>query len=195
MKEFLFTVCLGLVLSGTATADGHDSMTEDQAAMMQAWMDAWIQGERHQEMMKSAGVWEAKMKMWMDPSAPPMEVTYSVTRTPTLGGRVLEEKWEGDFMGQPFAGLARGGYDNVSKRYWSTWTDNMSTSMMTSYGQYDEEMDAIVMLGEGPDPVTGGVIPNRSVVRHLSADEEQFEMYEVHDGQEVKTMEAHLTRK
>lgn len=195
MNKWVMITGFALLAFGNAYADETESMTEEQAAMMEAWMSAGAPGEPHHDIMNSAGVWEAEMKMWMDPSAPPMVVTYTVTRTPTLGGRVMEEKWEGDFMGQPFAGLSRTGYDNVSKRYWSTWTDNMSTSLMMSYGNHDKETGALVMHGEGPNPMTGGTIPNRSVLKHVSENEEYFEMFEVHEGQEVKTMEARLTRK
>ncbi len=195
MKSRNLLALVALMASGLAWADGHEAMAADEQAMMDAWRASGEMNEHHERLMSYAGEWEAKTKMWMDPSAPPMEATYTVTRTPSLGGRVIEEKWVGDFMGEEFVGLARVGYDNIANRYWSTWTDNMSTSLMTSYGSYDEDMEAVVMYGEAPDPMTGNIVRNKAVIHHASENEEMFVMYEMRGGQEVKTMEAQLTRK
>ena len=42
-------------------------------------------------------------------------------------------------MGTPFTGHGMTGYDNVTGKYWSTWTDSMSTGIMVSEGSCDAE--------------------------------------------------------
>ena len=54
-----------------------------------------------------------------------------------LGGRFLEERVQSSFMGQPFSGIGYTGYDNVKKKYVSTWMDNMGTMIMVMEGTPD----------------------------------------------------------
>jgi hypothetical protein len=86
----------------------------------------------------TAGEWKFTIKSWMDPEAEPMLSEGTAHRTMELGGRVVEEVVESSMMGQPFEGIGRTGYDNLTGEWWSTWTDNMSTGLMTMTGTYDE---------------------------------------------------------
>jgi hypothetical protein len=40
-----------------------------------------------------------------------------------LGGRFVEQRYAGNFMGQPFSGLGYTGYDNYRKKYIGSWMD------------------------------------------------------------------------
>ena len=71
-----------------------------------------------------------------------------VSREMILDGRVLTERYEGNMMGRPFVGHGMTGYDNAMGKYWSTWNDNMSTGLMTSWGTWDEAKKAIVFEGD-----------------------------------------------
>ena len=48
-----------------------------------------------------------------------------------LGGRYLEQRYEGTMMGQPFSGIGVTGFDNYKKKFVSTWVDSMGTAIMT----------------------------------------------------------------
>ena len=56
-----------------------------------------------------------------------------------LDGRVLIEEVTSSMMGMPFTGHGMTGYDNVTGKYWSTWTDSMSTGLMVSEGTCDAQ--------------------------------------------------------
>ena len=170
-------------------------MTPEQMAEMAAYMKAGALGPQHEFMATLAGTFDVAIKSWMDPAAPPMESKGTAVRTLQMGGRILQEDFQGDMMGTPFTGLSRGGYDNVSGKWWSTWTDSMSTGIMVSKGECDES-NTCTYIGTYNDPVKGGPVTSRYEIKTISPDEQHFEMYGAgRDGTEVKMMEMVYTRR
>jgi hypothetical protein len=165
-------------------------MSPEMQAMMDAWMKAGTPGEKHAELAAMAGTWKATVKSFMGPGEP-MVSEATTTREMILGGRVLGERFEGDFMGQPFVGRGFFGYDNARQMYWSVWMDSMSTTMMTSWGTWDEEKQAIVMEGRMTDPMSGEPVTAKSIMRTPEPGKEVFEMWEPRGegGEMVRTME------
>ena len=171
------------------------AMTPEQQAEMEAYMKAGAIGPQHEWMAEHVGTFDVAIKSWTDPAAPPMESTGVATRTMHMGGRVMHEEFQGDMMGIPFTGLSRNGYDNVSGKYWSTWTDSMSTGIMVSEGDCDEN-HTCTYIGTYNDPIKGGPVTNRYVVKWTTPDEQYFAMYGPGpDGAEVKMMEMTYTRR
>ena len=80
-----------------------------------------------------------------------------------MGGRFLEQRYESDYQGTEFRGLGIYGYDKAKKKYVWLWLDNMSTGMMVSEGQYDEESDQLVLVGEGSSPM--GKMRTKSAIK------------------------------
>jgi Protein of unknown function (DUF1579) len=170
-------------------------MSAEQQAEMEAYMKAGALGPQHEMMAKYVGTFDVAMKSWGDPAAPPMESKGVAIRTSHMGGRVLQEEFQGNMMGMPFTGLSRSGYDNVSGEYWSTWTDSMSTGIMVSEGKCDKDF-VCTYVGTYNDPITQGPVTNRYVSRWTSADEQYFTMFGPgRDGAEVKMMEMIYTRR
>jgi hypothetical protein len=98
-------------------------------------------------------------------------------------------------MGTPFSGLSRSGYDNVSGKWWSTWTDSMSTGIMVAKGECDENFNC-TYIGTHNDPIQNGPVTNRYEAKWTSPDEQYFAMYgSGPDGKEVKMMEMVYTRR
>jgi len=170
-------------------------MSPEQQAEMEAYMKAGALGPQHELMAETVGTFDVAIKSWMDPAAPPMESTGVAIRTLHMGGRVMHEEFESEMMGMPFTGLSQSGYDNVSGKYWSTWTDSMSTGIMVSEGECDEKQNC-TYIGTYNDPITGGPVTNRYVAKWTSPDEQYFAMYGPGpDGNEVKMMEMIYTRR
>ena len=161
---------------------------EEQAAMMAAWQKAMTPGEAHADLARGAGTWKMTIRMWMDPAGEPMVSEGKSERKMILGGRVLAESTASIMMGTEFHGRARIGYDNVTGKYWSTWIDNMSTGCYLQHGAADAEGDSVTFHGEYPDPMTGGTVSVRSVMRWEGDDTQQYEWYEDRGDGEVKTM-------
>jgi len=134
---------LTAVLSASAFAQEGEmpQMTPQQQAEMEAYMKAGALGPQHELIAKHVGTFDVAIKSWMDPEAPPVESMGVAIRTVQMGGRIMHEDFQADMMGMPFTGLSRSGYDNVSGRYWSTWTDSMSTGIMVSEGECDENFN------------------------------------------------------
>lgn len=169
---------------------GMEGMSPEMQAMMEAYMEAGTPGEQHAELAESAGEYKATVKSYLGGPEPMVSEAIS-TREMILGGRVLHETFRGDMMGQPFVGHSMVGYDNVRQMYWSTWVDSMSTTIMTSWGTWDDEKQALVMEGSYSDPLSGGPKPVKTILRYPEPGVETLEMWEAHgeDDEMVKTME------
>jgi hypothetical protein len=197
----LAALTLGCLLATTAFAKDKKAatpppMTPEQQAMMEAWQKAATPNERHKQLLAEfEGTWNTKMTSWMDPSAPPSTETGKSVNTAVLGGRQLRMDYSGQFMGQPFEGVGYTGYNNVTGKYFSTWSDNMSTGLFVSEGDYDPASKSYTYSAQMPDPMkNGALVPVRETVRIVDKDHVNFEMYETRDGKEVKTMQIEYTR-
>lgn len=197
MKEIFCAggLCL-VVLAASANAqpdeEGMAGMSAEEAAMMAAFQASMTPGEPHAWLAEQTGQYAAVVRSWDGPDSEPVSSEASVVRTMELGGRVLREEWTGTVMGMPFNGVGRTGYDNVTERYWSTWTDNLSTGLFIAHGQRRDD-GSFEFHGEMPDPRSGTMIPTRSVATH--GDEvERMDMYQTIDGEEVRVMAFELRR-
>ena len=166
---------------------GEPPMTAEQQAQMAAWMSSMSPGAPHSALAARAGKWTAKITLWMDPAAPATESTGTANREMILGGRVLQEKFQANFMGMPMEGVGMNGYDNVAGTYWSTWNDNMSTGLMRMEGVKNAD-GSYTYKGSMLDPLSKKPIPVRIVSKDVSTDKDTMEMYETRDGKENKTM-------
>jgi hypothetical protein len=183
-----------LALPGLVRAQAPE-MTPEQKAEMEAYMKAGTPGAPHQAMAATVGTYEVKAKSWDAPGKPPREEMGTATRTMALDGRVLVEEFKGTMMGMPFTGHGMRGYDNVTGKYWSTWTDSMSTGIMVSEGTCDAK-ETCSFTGSWNDPIKKGPVKARMTSRWASPTSEVFEMYGPgRDGKEFKMMELTYTKK
>src|SRR5438034_10300694 len=110
---------VGLVAADEAKKPANPAKTSsdqapamDEKAMMEAWAKVAAPGEAHRWLEPVVGTWDAKITMWMAPGAPPQESTGTSENKWVLGGRFVEQRYEGKCMGQPFSGLGYTGHDN-----------------------------------------------------------------------------------
>lgn len=194
----LCALILAFSLSFVSAADEKKAAASNpqQDAMMKAWMEYATPGAPHKALQNLAGNWDATVKSWMAPGAPPEESKATSTFTSVMDGRYVEEHVEGSFNGMPFHGQGLYGYDNLQKKYVSTWVDNMGTGMMSGEGSSPDGGKTINWKGSASDPMTGKVSVFRSTFKQLSADQYQLEMFGTGpDGKESKQMEITYTRK
>src|SRR3546814_16015028 len=98
-------------------------------------------------------------------------------------------------MGQLFTGFGFMGDDNGLGKDGSSWVDDRSTGLMTSEGDYDPATKTYTFVAERADPMNDGApIAIRETVRIIDADHHVMEMFETHDGQDVRTMQIEYTR-
>ena len=193
----VLTITAVLLATLALAQEGNEppQMTPEQMAEMEAYMKAGTPGPPHQTLASTAGSYDLKIKSWNEPGGPPMEETGTATRTMGLDGRVLIEELTSSMMGMPFTGHGMTGYDNVTGKYWSTWTDSMSTGLMVSEGTCDAQK-VCSFTGSWNDPITKGPVKMRMTSRWLSPTTEILEMYGPgKDGKEMKMMEMTYTKK
>jgi hypothetical protein len=153
-------------------------------------------GPAHKALDPLVGEWNAEVKMWMEPDAPPTVTKASAKSTWALKGRFVKQEFTGEFMGKPFNGVSYTGYDNVRQKYRSIWIDDMSTTIVTSEGDADAGGKVITLGGSYACAMTGEKDKaNTQIYRIVSRDKHVFEMHDPTRGDKSKTMEITYTRK
>lgn len=166
--------------------------------MMEAMMKAAQPGPEHAAMAKMAGTWDAAVKMFE--SADKFEESKgTMVYTSVHGGRYIQMEYKGEMMGGPFTGSGLWGYDNSTKKYVSTWSDNWSTGIMMLTGTYDAAAKTYNSVGEMSMAMPDGSLmkmKHREVIKVISDDKHVMEMYGAGpDGKEMKHLEITYTRK
>jgi hypothetical protein len=165
-------------------------------AEMEAMMKAATPGDAHKKLGAMAGTFNAEVKMWMQPGAPPAGGAGVAENSWALDGRFLEQHFTGNFMGMPFTGMGFTGYDNIKKKYVGTWMDTKTTSMMISTGTANADGKSYTFTSTMDDPMTGKSSPVKEVVTVVDNDHHTLEMWGAGpDGKMFKTMEIAYTRK
>lgn len=195
----------------SAAQDKSDSKKDGKAGqpseadMMAMMMELAKPGENHKLLANGVGTWSYNVKMWMnpDPKAPPTESKGNVVTRAVMGGRYFVSDHtgkmpmpgaDGKITEMEFKGMSVEGYDNVKKKFFATWIDNMGTGMMMMDGEYDPGSKTFTYHGES-EMMPGMKTKFREVLKVTDQNHRTFEWYEDRGGTEVKTMEINYTRK
>jgi hypothetical protein len=158
--------------------------------------------ENHKLLGFEAGNWSYKLKFWMSPAAPPSESTGTTICKPVMDGRYYIADITGKFQmpgpdGQmasvDFKGMETDSYDNVKKKFVSTWIDNMGTAIVVSEGTYDPDTKTFTYHTE-EEYLPGVKTKVREEIKLIDPNHYMLDWYEDRGGQEVKTMEISYTR-
>lgn len=190
-------VALAFVMSTSlvsAKEKKHDKQMDPQA-MMELWKKLATPGEPHKAFADLAGSWTTTTKEWMEPGKPPTESTGTAEMKMLLDGRFLYQEFNSQMMGQPYSGIGIDAYDNMTKKYVTTWMDTMGTGIFMMEGTASADGKTITLKGSHPEP-GGGQMHHRAVWKLVDANTQTFEMYGTHGhGKEMKMMEITYTRK
>jgi len=188
---------VNLALAGDKTESKATPAVDPQMAeMMKKAEAAAAPGAAHKKLEPFVGEWNAEVKMWMSPEAPPTVSKGSAKSTWVMNGRFVQEDFSGEMMGKPFKGMSLTGYDNVRQKYRSVWVDDMSTTIVTSEGDADAAGKVFTFGGNYACAMTGEKNKESTMVyRVLSRDKHVFEMYDLAEGKKTKVMEITYTRK
>ena len=183
----------GLALADNKTAP---AAAAPSAEAMKKMEQAMAPSAAHKALEPFVGEWKAEVKAWMAPGQPPTESKGTAKATWILDGRYVQEEFTGDFMGQPFRGVSLTGYDNVREKYRSMWVDNMSTTMVTTEGDFDAASKTLTLNGDYACAMTGDKHKQAKLVsRIVNKDKHVFEMHDPTLGANSKIMEITYTRK
>lgn len=182
---------------GTAgtQAQKAPAMSPEMKAMMEAYEKAGRPGPNHKVLQQMAGTWDATAKWWAGPGEPEVTRGVSVNKM-ILGGRYLQQSYEGTAMGKPFHGMGLMAFDNVAQAFTGIWIDDMSTGIMTSTGSLDPSGTTLTSVSTVNDPLAKGPKKGRDVIRFEGPDRHVMEMYDTGpDGKEMKVMEITYSRR
>ena len=183
--------------SGTqdAGAKGAPQMSAAEQAAMEKYTQAATPGPEHQKLMKMAGKWKLQVTSWMAPGAPPMKSEGTAEYTSVLGGRYLQQDVKSTMAGQPFEGRGYEGYDNVTKEYFGTWMDSMSTGLMTTRGKCPAQAKKCTYKGTVSDAMAGKAVPITDTLTFTDDDHFTMEMHGPGPGgKNFKMLEITYTR-
>jgi len=188
------TLSLTLTVATVLAKDQKSGKPMDPQAMMETYKQLATPGEPHKQLAGLAGSWETRIKEWMEPGKPPMESTGTAEMKVLLDGRFLQQEYSGSMMGRPYSGIGVTGYDNLRKKYVSTWMDSMGTGIFTMEGAASADGKTITLKGQHAQP-GGGVMTHRAVWT-IEGNTQTFDMYGTHGkGKEMKMLEIVYTRK
>lgn len=189
MKQVIksLAVCMLLTCSMAVQAQSE--------ADMKKWMDYSTPSEIHKMLAQYDGEWKEEITFWMDPKAPAQKMQATCINKMILGDRYQESKHVGEFEGMPFEGIGMLAYDNVTKKFTSTWIDNMGTGMLCMTGAWDDATKSVVLTGTMTDPMAGKPVKVREVFTVLDANTQELTQYTEKDGKEFKNMYIKMTRK
>jgi uncharacterized protein DUF1579 len=198
-RHFAIACLIGVVASRVGVADDAKTVPAappDEKAMMEGWARLATPGPGHQALQPLVGNWDAKITTWMAPGAP-ATISEGVSENRwILGGRYLEQKYDGKVMGQTVSGLGYTAYDNFRKQYLGAWMDTMGTSILEMSGSADPSGKIVSMEGKIDDFMSGKPVSVQSKVRILDDDHNTWEMWSpAPDGKMFKTMEIEYSRR
>ena len=174
---------------GAETHGGAPHSDAEKQEMMKKAEAAGRPGPGHKAIEHFAGNWRCEVKCWMDPNGQPQQSQATAKTAWIMGGRFLQEDFQGQMMGRTFNGRFIMGFNNVKQVYQSVWFDDMNTALFTTEGKGDSKV--ITLEGKGSCPATGRTdVPMKAVYRVISPDKHTFEMF---DGNN-RTMEITYTR-
>ena len=188
--------------AGSATSA---AVAPDEVEMMKQMIELAKLNENHKLLASLVGTWSVSTKMWMnpDPNAAPLESKGTAVRKPIMNGRYFVTDNTGSMpMPGPdgkmkmmdFKGMSLEAYDNVKKKFVSTWIDSMGTGILTAEGTYDPGSKTFSYEGDC-EVMPGMKMHIREVIKIVDKDHHTFEWYDNSRGAEAKTMEISYTRK
>lgn len=158
-------------------------MSPEAMAEMEGWMKLGIPNEHHEMLAKGVGEWNATTWFKMDPNAPAMEGTGTMSTKALFDGRYFASQFHmDDMMGMPFDGRAFIGYDNGREQFVSTWIDSMSTAIFVSKGAMSSDSTKLVMMGTHIGP-TGEDQTMKMVTEWTGDNSFTDTMYDLVDGE------------
>lgn len=170
LAKTLFTLlatmsAIGLVAAQTVgVSDGQakPSAVASQAksaALAKAMEVAMTPGEGQKRLEPMIGTFNVRIRVWVDPSKPPVESQGTSVNVWVLGHRYIQSMLSGHTLDEPFNGIGYIGYDNVGKNYEVAWMDDASTAMTLYRGGFGGAGKTAKLKATVPSSVTGKPTP------------------------------------
>ncbi len=168
---------------------------DKQRELQEYMMSSMGPCEEHDRLKGMEGRWRQTVTYQMDPAQPATTIEGEGTGAMILGGRFLESKSQGSFMGMPFESFSIVGYDRRHEHYTFVGFDTMGTYYVAAEGNWDEETQSIRMRGETHDPKIKSTEKYTMVYKPVNADEYVWEVwFDMPDGSEMRIVHVRNVR-
>jgi hypothetical protein len=164
---------------------------------MQACIVANTPGKMQEYLTRSAGTWQGKVNMWMNPGADPVKAECKSVVTPIMDGHFIKVEMSGDLPGMGgYNGLAFFGYDNAAKQFVTTCFDNQGTGILPGTGQLSADGKVMTWTYTFTCPLNGKPTAMRQVETTTGSKTKTMEIFtaEPKSGKEFKMMFIELTK-
>ena len=151
-------------------------------------------GAAHKLFARDAGTWDAQIRLYVTPGAPPLESKAVVVNTLICGGLYLQQHFKGKMGDADFEGHGLTGYDPVRNRYIGTWVDSSREVPLMVTSRYDVEKKAFVSEFD-VDAGDGNMVKIRQVRSYLDDGKLKQEQFLLLGETPVKTMEILYLRR
>jgi hypothetical protein len=166
-------------------------------ADMQACMAAMTPGKPHEHLTRSVGTWKGTNTMVPYPGAEPVKTPCTSTVTSMMDGRFTKTEMTGEMPGMgPFKGFGISGFDNVSKKFVSTWIDNCGTGILAGTGELSPDGKTTTWTYSYTCPVTMKPTTMRQVETITGPDTMTLDAYAIDpkSQKEYKMVSIEFTR-
>jgi hypothetical protein len=194
-------LCIAAALVAACASAGPEVQPNKPKAlspeeMMKKMTELGTPGHAHQRLDALIGKFKVTMHSWDAPDAKEQISEATSSGEWILGGRFVQEKFDGSMMGQPFNGIGLTGYDNSTSKYQSFWIDSMGTAMMpASSGTIDATGTVITSSRTYVDCMSGATTTTREVMTIQDKDHHTFEWFQPGpDGKEFRMMKIDYVR-
>lgn len=151
--------------------------------------EASTPGKEHEVLKQLAGNWSHESKFWMDPAGSPEVSKGKAVFKSIYGGRYLSSTYKGTAMGQPFEGQGIIGFDNVGKKFFSTWIDSMNTMFMISEGSISADNKVLTFRSTMTCPMSRQPITSEDVITIVDKNNFKYEMFELAGAERKRHLE------
>jgi hypothetical protein len=149
-------------------------------------------GEEHRRLAELAGTWSVKQSLWLNDAKVPQIDAGTAVFSAVLGGRHLQQDLRVR-SNPPFQGLGFTGYDNTTRRYYTSWMDINFTGVLLLHGDYDAAAKVYrfsgAMAGAG-----GESVPTREELQILDRNHIVARFFETRHGRETLVVELDYSR-
>lgn len=184
----------GIALARSTQPDRKISQEEMQK-MAEQMMALAQPGAEHESLGRMAGEWVTRSTFTMMPGQPAQSADGASSSRMILGGRFLEVRNSGEFMGQPFEGLTIVGYDRRHDRYTVVAYDNMGTYYVAAEGVKQPD-GSLLLSGTTHDPKLNHTEKYDFVFHQKDADHILWEIwFHQPDGSRQRLVSSEFTRK
>lgn len=163
---------------------------------LKAYMDAATPGAMHARMQECVGTWTGTVNHWMAPDTKPVSGACKAVFSSMMDGKFVKMELTTETPMGPMTGMGIYGFDNVSKKFQSSWIDSMGTGMMYGTGDLTDDKTTINWSFGFTCPITKKACVMREIDRRVDANTTIIEMHgpDPKTGKEFKVMEVTMKR-